>query len=70
MRVELSKFETMASDTFQAIEDLQKDVMGRASVKEVISLIKNKTEVEDVNKALTQIHEELDTKIGNDIVSI
>jgi len=42
-RVELGKFEAMVTDTFQAIEDLQKDLMSKSSIKEVISLIKNKT---------------------------
>ena len=33
----------MVTDTFQAIEELQRDITSKSSIKEVISLIKNKT---------------------------
>ena len=42
-KVDESKFDTTISDAFQAIEDLQKDVMSKANIKEVVSLLKNKT---------------------------
>jgi len=33
----------MTTDTFQAIEELQKDNLSKANIKEVLSLLKNKT---------------------------
>ena len=66
LKVESTKFESMVKETFSAINDLQKDIMSKSNINEVISLIKNKTEIEDVNKALIQIHDELDTKCSLD----
>ncbi len=40
----------MAQDTFQAIEDLQKDLMSKSNIKEVLSLMKNKTGKEFYNR--------------------
>ena len=60
----------MTSDTFTSIEEIQKDLISKANIKEVLSLLKNKTDIEDVNKALTQIHEELDLKCSNEYVII
>jgi hypothetical protein len=52
----------MTTDTFQAIEEIQKDLMAKSNIKEVLTLLKNKPDIDDVNKALTQVHEELDLK--------
>ena len=68
-KLDEKKFEVMTSDTFNSIEEIQKDLMSKANIKEVLSLLKNKTDIEDVNKALTQIHEELDLKCSNEYVS-
>lgn len=46
------------------IQELAKDILLKASVKDVCTLLDMKANIEDVNVALTEIHRELDTKIN------
>jgi len=61
-KLDYGKFEAYMSDTRGSIEDIQKDLVMKANIKETLNLLKNKADIDDVNKALTQIHEELDAK--------
>jgi hypothetical protein len=56
------------SDTRNSLEEIQKDLMMKSNIKEILNLMKNKADIDDVNKALTQIHEELDTKCNSEQV--
>lgn len=69
-KIDLSKFELFVKDNKRIIEDINKDLLGRASIKEVVAMMKNKADIDDVNKALSQIHEELDSKCEINNVSI
>ena len=61
-KLDFNKFEAYINDTRQAVDELQKDLMMKSNLKEMLHLLKNKSDIDDVNKALTQIHEELDLK--------
>lgn len=61
-KLDYNKFEGYMTDTRSSLEEIQKDLMMKANIKEILSLLKNKADIDDVNKALTQIHEELDSK--------
>lgn len=63
-KVDFNKFEAYMGDTRAAIEETQKELVMKANIKEILNLMKNKAEIDDVNKALTQIHDELDHKAG------
>ena len=65
-KIDFGKFENFMKETKKILEDLQKDVLGRSTIKETISMIKNKADIDDINKALVQIHEELDVKANLD----
>jgi hypothetical protein len=61
-KLDFNKFDAYMNDTRFAIDELQKDLMMKANIKEMLTLLKNKSDIDDVNKALSQIHEELDLK--------
>lgn len=61
-KLDYNKFEAYMADTRNSIEEMQKDLMMKSNIKEILNLLKNKADIDDVNKALTQIHEELDIK--------
>ena len=42
------------------------DINTKANIKEILSFLKNKAEVDDVNKALIDIHNEIEKKINFD----
>ena len=67
-KVDYNKFEAYMNDSRNSIEEIQKDLMMKSNIKEILSLMKNKADIDDVNKALTQIHEELDSKCNTDQV--
>jgi hypothetical protein len=61
-KLDFNKFDAYITDTRSAVEEIQRDLMMKANIKEMLNLLKNKSDIDDVNKALTQIHEELDAK--------
>lgn len=61
-KIDFSKFEVFLKENRKQVEEIQKDILSRATIKEMINLMKNKADIDDVNKALTQIHDELDLK--------
>ena len=69
-KLDFNKFDAYMNDTRQAVDELQKDLMMKANLKEMLHLLKNKSDIDDVNKALTQIHEELDLKCNVEQVTI
>ena len=61
-KLDYEKFEAYMAETRNSFKDIQKDLMMKSNIKEILNLMKNKADIDDVNKALTQIHEELDAK--------
>ena len=47
-----------------AIEELSKELLGKAYIKDICTLLDMKASIDDVNSALMDIHKELDTKIN------
>eukprot|EP00357_Protocruzia_adherens_P011027 CAMPEP_0114975776 /NCGR_PEP_ID=MMETSP0216-20121206/2296_1 /TAXON_ID=223996 /ORGANISM="Protocruzia adherens, Strain Boccale" /LENGTH=802 /DNA_ID=CAMNT_0002336613 /DNA_START=61 /DNA_END=2469 /DNA_ORIENTATION=+ len=65
------EFETFAREndlenhvnyTRGALEDVGKDMLLKANIKDVCTLLDMKSNIDDVNKALTEVHKELDQK--------
>ena len=56
------EFEGIVNELGVKVEDVNKDVMLKANIKDVCTLLDTKPNIENVNKALTQIHKELDIK--------
>ena len=59
-----SDLEAHIASTKIAIEELSKELLGKAYVKDVCTLLDMKASIDDVNSALMDIHKELDTKIS------
>jgi hypothetical protein len=68
-KLDYNKFEAYLADTRNSIEEIQKDLMMKSNIKEILNLLKNKADIDDVNKALTQVHEELDSKCNSEQVN-
>ena len=51
------------------MEDFSKDILLKANIKDVISLLDMKSNIEDVNKVFFEINKELDLKANLDAFS-
>lgn len=69
-KVDFNKFEAFAKDFRKSLDDLQREILTRSTIKETVNMMKNKADIDDVNKALTQIHDELDVKANLDNVRL
>ena len=69
-KIDYDRFEIYANEIRQQIESIEKEIITKSNIKENLNLLKNKSEIDDVNKALTQIHEELDSKCGIEQVKL
>ena len=67
-KLDCSKFELFVRDVKKKDDDISRDLLSKATVKEMISMLKNKADIDDVNKALSQVHEELDLKSNQEQV--
>ena len=65
-KVDTTKFESFIQLTSSNVDAIQKDLIMKANIKEMMSYLKNKADIDEVNKALTLIHDELDTKSSID----
>ena len=61
-KVSNDKFELSNKNIISSIEDISTSLTLKANIREILTLLKNKAEVDDVNNALNEIHNELDTK--------
>ena len=61
-KIDYDKFNSFVNDTQFQIESLKNDLMLKANIKEIITYLKGKANIDDVNKALIEIHNELDLK--------
>ena len=55
-----SRMETLR----KKIEEISAELVYKANIKDVCAILDNKSNIEDVNKALGEIHGELDAKAG------
>jgi hypothetical protein len=67
-KIDIDKLDNFMQDTRIAIDDINKDLMIKANIKEMLSLLKNKPDLIDINNCITKITEELDTKLTLDKV--
>jgi len=67
-KIDYDKFENIINDTRIALDDIQKDLMMKANIKEILNLLKNKPDINDVNGSIAKITEELDQKCALDKV--
>lgn len=68
-RITQKEFAQHIKFTKGVLDVIQKDVLLKASIKDVCQLIDSKSNIEDVNTALTSIHKELDQKPTYDDLS-
>lgn len=52
--------------TLSTFSEMKEDLEKKATIKDVCLILDQKPNIEDVNKALTEIHKELDTKTNED----
>ena len=62
VRAGKEELEKHIDSTKNALEEVGKDILLKASIKDVCSLMDQKANVEDVNNALSDVHKELDFK--------
>ena len=68
-KISNERFEQSTKALSSSIDEINTTLSLKANIREILSLLKNKAEVDDVNKALTEIHNELDTKNSIDSFS-
>jgi len=67
-KIDYDKLDNFFNDTRFALDEMQKDLLIKANIKEVLNLLKNKPDINDVNASITRITEELDQKCTLDKV--
>ncbi len=65
-KIDYSKFDSFSNEIKTTIEALKEDLTLKPNIKEIINFLKSKCNIDDVNKALIDIHNELDNKISID----
>lgn len=61
-KIDYEKFDNFINEIRMSMDDIQKDLMVKANIKEILNLLKNKPDLNEVNSAITRITEELDQK--------
>ena len=61
-KVEYHELENHIGHTKGAIEDMNKELLLKSNIKDVITLMDMKANIDDVNKALQEVHKDLDVK--------
>ena len=61
-KIDYEKFDSFVSKISNQISEIQKDLMMKANIKETMTYLKNKADIDEVNKALNVIHDDLDNK--------
>ncbi|OMJ94659.1 hypothetical protein SteCoe_2157 [Stentor coeruleus] len=59
-----NELDSHVASTKIAIEEISKELMSKAYIKDICTLLDMKASIDDVNSALVEIHKELDTKIS------
>ena len=61
-KLDYFKFQEYINDTYLIIEEIKKELMIKSNIKEMISLLNKKSDIDKVNNALIHITEDLDLK--------
>ena len=64
-RGELLVLEGVAGELRGNVDELGKELVLKSNIKDVCALLDTKAGIADVNKALTEVHKELDMKAGS-----
>ena len=67
-KIGIEYFHKYINETKLTLEEMQKDIILKANFNELYQVLKSKAEIDEVNKALKQIHSELDVKTSLDQV--
>jgi hypothetical protein len=62
-KIDIDKLDNFMQDIRIEINDINKELIIKANIKEMLSLLKNKPDLIDINTSITKITEELDTKL-------
>ena len=65
-KIDYNKFDSFVNETKLTLDALKEDLTLKPNIKEILNYIKNKCDIDDVNKALIDIHNELDNKLSLD----
>lgn len=65
-KVSTKDFELFASQQINNQEMFKKELVLKASIKDVCILLDSKANIEDINKALSEIHKEIELKANHD----
>ena len=63
-KLPLTVFEKFIISFDESLEKIKKDVILKGNIKDICILLDTKANIDDVNHALTEIHNELDSKTG------
>ena len=62
LKTDNQKFESIIKSFNKCFDNVKSEMDTKANSKEILNIIKNKVEIEDINKALLEIHTELEKK--------
>ena len=65
-KVDLHDYKKQIAQIEEKVRDVEEETNLKSSIKDVCVLLDQKSNIEDVNKALTEIHDELDTKASEE----
>ena len=68
-KVDAKSYMEQASNTKSQLEDLHKELTLKSSIKDVCTLVDAKANTEDMNKALVEVHKELEKKANGEDLS-
>ena len=68
-KIDFNKFDAYMLDSILVIDELQKELALKSNLKETLSLLNKKADIEKVNDALIQVTEDLDQKCSIQQVS-
>ena len=60
-----SDLESHVQSTELALEDVAKDMLLKCNIKDICALLDMKPNIDDINKALSEVHKELDNKLNS-----
>ncbi|EAR84714.1 hypothetical protein TTHERM_00637160 (macronuclear) [Tetrahymena thermophila SB210] len=69
-KLTVNDFENHVLQTKNALDAIQKDMILKANIKDVCALLDTKANIDDMNKALTEIYKDLDSKSSQEDLNI
>ena len=65
-KVDRWEYSSNSEQNLKKFSSINQELNLKSNIKDVCLLLDQKSNIDDVNKALTQIHDELDTKTQNE----